>query len=62
MEKRVTSKEDGGKKESRKEGVGKSLQRGLKALKEKKQYQSSTEMLISRLPFQRVVWEIVQSF
>ena len=54
-EKRVASKEGGGKKESRKEGSGKSIQRGLKALKEIKQYQSSIKMLIRRLPFQKVV-------
>ena len=61
-EKRVTSKEGGGKKESRKEGSRKSIQRGLKALKEIKQYLSSTEMLIRRCPFQRVVLEIAQSY
>ena len=48
-------------KGSKKEGTGKSLQRGLKALKEIKGYQSSTEMLVRRLPFQRVLWEITQS-
>ena len=36
------------------------MKRGLKALKEIKKYQSNTEMLIRRLPFQRVVKEIVQ--
>ena len=33
---------------------------GLKALKEIKRYQSNTEMLIRRLPFQSVVKEIIQ--
>ena len=61
-EKRVASKEGDGKKESRKEESRKSIQIGLKALKEIKWYQSSTEMLIRRLPFQRVVCEIAQSF
>ena len=36
------------------------MRQGLKALKEIKKYQSGTEMLIRRLPFQRVVKEIVQ--
>ena len=35
------------------------MRQGLKALKEIKKYQSSTEILIKRLPFQRVVKEIV---
>ena len=38
----------------------KKIKRGLNALKEIKQYQSNTEMLIGRLPFQRVVKEIIQ--
>ena len=38
----------------------KKTRQGLKALKEIKKYQSSTEMLIRRLSFQRVVKEIVQ--
>ena len=33
---------------------------GLKALEEIRKYQSGTEMLIRRLPFQRVVKEIIQ--
>ena len=33
--------------------------RGLKALKEIQRYQMSTETLIRRFPFQRVVYEIV---
>ena len=36
------------------------IRRGLKALKEIRKYQSGTELLIQRLPFQRVVKEIVQ--
>ena len=35
--------------------MGKGVRRGLKALKEIKRYQSSTDMFIRRLPFQRVV-------
>ena len=42
-------------KGSKKEGSGKSIQRGLKALREIKQYQSGTEMLVRGLPFQRRV-------
>ena len=34
---------------------------GLKALQEIKKYQSTTDMLISKLPFQRVVREIAQT-
>ena len=32
------------------------------ALREIRQYQKSTELLIRRLPFQRLVWEIAQDF
>ena len=39
----------------------KRTRRGLKALQEIKKYQSSTELLIWRLPFQRVVKEIIQN-
>ena len=38
----------------------KKMRQGLKALKEIKKYQSGTEMLIRRLPFQMVVKEIIQ--
>ena len=38
----------------------KKMKRGLKPLKEIERYQSNTEMLIRKLPFQRVVKEIVQ--
>ena len=41
--------------------MGKGVRRGLKALKEIKRYQSSTDMLIRRLPFQRVMREIAQT-
>ena len=37
------------------------LRRGIKALKEIKKNQTSTDLLIRRLPFQRVVREIAQS-
>ena len=55
-----------GKKEEKKgkdkaeEEKTKRMRRGLRALKEIRKYQSSTELLIRRLPFQRVVKEIVQ--
>ena len=38
----------------------KHIQRGIRALREIKKYQSNTDLLIRRLPFQRVVREIVQ--
>ena len=37
------------------------IQRGIRALREIKKYQSNTDMLIRGLPFQRVVQEIAQS-
>ena len=57
------SKKSGERKEKgiMKGGMGKGVRRGLKALKEIKRYQSSTDMLIKRLPFQRVVREIAQT-
>ena len=48
------------RKGSRKDGPGKGVRMGLQALKEIKKYQSSTDMLIRRLSFQRVVREIAQ--
>ena len=36
------------------------MRRGLKALKEIKRYDSGTELLIRRLPFQRVIKEITE--
>ena len=42
-------------------GVQKGVRRVLKALKEIKKYQSNIDMLIRRLPFQRVVQEIAQA-
>ena len=35
---------------------------GTVALREIRRYQKSTELLIRRLPFQRLVWEIAQDF
>ena len=58
--KKINGKEGKGKKEYKEEVAGKRIQKGLKALKEIKRYQTSTEMLIRRLPFQRVVQEITQ--
>ena len=37
------------------------MKRGIMALKEVKKYQTSTDLLIRRLPFQRVAWEIAQN-
>ena len=42
------------------EETGKRMWRGLKALKEIKKYQTNTKLLIQRLLYQRVVWEIAQ--
>ena len=55
-----TRKEGKTKQEKEKEDNIKKTRWGLKALKEIKKYQSNTEMLIRRLPFQRVVKEIIQ--
>ena len=44
-----------------KENAVKGLRMGIKALKEIRQYQTSTDLLIRRLSFQRVVREITQS-
>ena len=54
----IDSKKSSDRKEK---GVMKGVRRGLKALKEIKRYQSSTDILIRRLPFQRVVREIAQT-
>ena len=59
-------KAEKGKKEEKKgknkaeDEKTKRVRRGLRALKEIRKYQSGTELLIRRLPFQRVVKEIVQ--
>ena len=45
----------------RKEEKSKSVRRWLKVLCEIRKYQSSTDTLIRKLPFQRVVREIAQS-
>ena len=59
---KVEKKGKGGKvKMDKEEGEKiKRTRRGLKALQEIRKYQSSTELLIQRLPFQRVVKEIIQ--
>ena len=60
------AKEMKGKKEGKKgkdkaeEEKTKGMRRGLRALREIRKYQSGTELLIRRLPFQRVIKEIVQ--
>ena len=53
--KEVKKKEEGDKKDEKRK------KRGMKALKEIKRFQSSTELLIQKLPFQRLVWEILQA-
>ena len=59
----IDSKKSGERKKKgiKKSGMGKGVRRGLKALKEIKRYQSSTDMFIRRLPFQRAVREIAQT-
>ena len=47
--------------DGRKEEKSKGVRRGLKALCEIEKYQSSTDTLIRKLPFQRVVREIAQT-
>ena len=49
------------KMDKEKEEKIKKTRQGLKALREIKKYQSSMELLIRRLPFQRVVKEIIQN-
>ena len=51
----VKSKGEEGKKEARKS------RRGMKALKEIKKFHSLTELLIRKLPFQRLVKELIQA-
>ena len=46
--------------ERKEEGVVKKMRRGMKALKEIKKFKTSTDVLIRRLPFQRLVKEIAQ--
>ena len=50
----------GGKSKKKERGEAKSVWRGLKGLKEIRKYQSNTDTLIRKLPFQRVVREFVQ--
>ena len=42
-------------------GIGKRGKPGMMVLKEIKKYQKSTDLLVSQLHFQRVVWEIAQN-
>ena len=42
------------------EGAGKRMQRWVKTLTEIEKYHMGTELLIRRLPFQRLVWEIAK--
>ena len=60
MRMKRTRKEKKSKQEKEQKDKTKKMRWGLKALKEIKKYQSNTEMLIRRLPFQRVVKEIIQ--
>ena len=57
---KVEEKEGKRRGVEKKEGVAKKMKRGLRALKEIMKYQSGTELLVRRLPFQRLVREIVQ--
>ena len=47
-------------KEPRTDGKTKRYRLGTVALREIRRYQKSTELLIRRAPFERLVWEIVQ--
>ena len=60
---KVEKKGEGGEvKQDKERGEKiKKTRQGLKALKEIKKYQSGIEMLIRRLPFQRVVKKIIQN-
>ena len=58
--KRVKRVEEVKRKEEGKKEVKKS-RRGMKALKEIKKFQSSTELLIRKLPIQRLVKELIQA-
>ena len=49
-----------GDEKEQKEGGVKKMRRVMRALREIKNYQTSTELLIRRLPFQRLVKEIMQ--
>ena len=51
----VKRKEEEGKREVMKN------KRGMKALREIKKFQSSTELLIRKLPFQRLIRELIQA-
>ena len=60
MRMKRTKREEKSKQEKEQKDKTMKMKRGLKALKDIKKYQSNTEMLIRRLPFQKVVKEIVQ--
>ena len=60
MKTKRTRRGEKSKPEKEQKDQTKKMKRGLKALKEIMRYQSNTEMLIRKLPFQRVVKEIVQ--
>ena len=59
--KRVKRVEEIKRKEEEEEKEGRKSRRGMKALKEIKKFQSSTELLIRKLPFQRLVKELIQA-
>ena len=48
------------KGEVERKGNGKKMTRGMRTLREIWKYQTTTQLLIWHLPFQRLVWEIVQ--
>ena len=60
MRMKRAKREEKSKQEKEQKDKTKKIKRGPEALKEIKKYQSNMEMLIRRLPFQRVVKEIVQ--
>ena len=60
-EKNDTKKKAQGEKGCGRRGAEKKCEKGAEGLKRNKKFQLSTDVLIQRLPFQRVVQEIVQA-
>ena len=59
--KRVKTVEVIKRKEEERKKEARESRRGMKALKEIKKFQSLTELLIRKLPFQRLVKELIQA-
>ena len=57
--KKENERKEGDRKEQKEGGV-KKIRRGMKAPREIKKYQMNTKLLIRRLPFQRLVKEIME--